>query len=272
MFDSPNQSRRATACRALVALIGASGCLAAVAYAASAPPSPGVVARLRPAGSARPAVAPVPRTRPAVPRPPRPRITGHPTQTTLSSSAQFRYVDGAAAVEFQCKLDEGSWKRCGSRVGYRGLAVGGHRFLVRAEAAGGRRGRPSRFAWAQAQPADFSIEPDLSSLSLSALYPGAAPVALPVVLTNPNSAPIRITALRVSVTGDPAGCGSAENLELTQSSASSAAPLTIPAGGSVRLPAPGVSAPAIALRDLPVDQDACQGAHFPLAFSGEAHG
>jgi hypothetical protein len=33
-----------------------------------------------------------------------------------------------------------------------------------------------------------------------------------------------------------------------------------------------VSAPRIALRDLPVNQDDCKGAQFPLAFSGEAHG
>jgi hypothetical protein len=250
-----------------VALIGATGCLAAVAYAASAPHSPGAGARLRVAGSPRRAAPPVPRRRPVVPRP---WITRHPAQTTISSSAHFRYVDSSAAVEFQCKLDGAAWKRCGIRVGYRGLAVGGHRFLVRAEVPGGGRSRPARFAWAQAQPADFSIAPDLSSLS--ALYPGAGPVPLPVVLTNPNSSPIRVTALRVAVTGDPAGCASAENLELLQSSASSAAPLTIPAGGSVRLPVPGASAPAIALRDLPVNQDACQGARFPLAFSGEAHG
>jgi hypothetical protein len=40
----------------------------------------------------------------------------------------------------------------------------------------------------------------------------------------------------------------------------------------VTLPAPGVSPPAIQLRDLPFNQDACQGARFPLAFSGEARG
>jgi hypothetical protein len=74
------------------------------------------------------------------------------------------------------------------------------------------------------------------------------------------------------VTGDPEGCDSADNLELTQSSASSSAPLRIPARGSVSLPAQGVSAPSIRLRELPVNQDACQRAHFPLAFSGEAHG
>ena len=208
--------------------------------------------------------------RPRAPRPPRPAISRHPAKTTLSTNVAFRYVDRQAEVGFQCKLDDDGWKGCGSRVAYRGLAVGAHRFLVRAKAKGGRRSRPALFAWVQAEPKGFSIAADLSGLSR--LYPGAAPVALPLVLTNPNSAPISVTALRVAASGDPAGCGSEENLELIPAAVSVARPLKIPAGASVRLPAQGVSPPAISLRDLPVDQDACQGAQFPLAFSGEAHG
>ena len=83
------------------------------------------------------------------------------------------------------------------RVAYRGLAVGAHRFLVRAEAEGGGRSLPARFDWVQPEPKAFSIAADLSALGR--LYPGAAPVALPLVLSNPNSAPIAVTALKVAV-------------------------------------------------------------------------
>jgi len=261
MFDSWNQSRRAIAAKVLVALIGATGCLAAVAYAASAPSPPHreVVPARAAAGPAK-----VP------PRPPRPRITARPDKTTLSTRVAFRYVSQLPGADFQCKLDDGGWKSCGSRVSYRGLAVGAHQFLVRAEVDGAPRSRPARFSWAQAQPKEFSISAELAALDR--LYPGSPPVAVPVVLTNPNSAPIRITALRVAVAVDPAGCPSAENLQLIASSASPATPLVVPAGASVRLPVNGISPPAIALRDLPVNQDACQGAQFPLTFSGEAHG
>lgn len=268
MFVSPNQSRRATVARVLVALIGATGALAAVAYATSAPPSPddaGDRARMAEAGAALSTT----RARP-VAVPSRPRITRYPAKSTLSTWVSFRYAHRQAGVDFQCKLDAAGWKRCGrTRVAYRGLAVGPHRFLVRAE-VDGARSRPARYAWTQAQPKGFSIEPELSALAR--LFPGATPVAVPVVLTNPNSAPIRVTALKVAVAADPAGCPSAENLELIQSSASESKPVNIPAGGSVRLPAPGVSAPSIALRNLPANQDACQGAQFPLAFSGDAQG
>jgi hypothetical protein len=270
MFDSQNQSRRATAYKALVALIGATGCLAAVAYAASGPHIKvhgGRPHKTSVGGPAVPVETPPERSGH---RPPRPRIVGSPAATTISTSVRIRYVDALAPVAFQCMLDGAGWKRCGTRVAYSGLAVGPHRFLVRAEAPGGGRSWPARLEWAQAEPADFSIEPDLSVLS--ALYPGAAPVALPLTVVNPNSSPIVVTALRVSVTADAPGCASAENLQLFQSSASSSAPLAIPANSSARVPAPGVTAPAIAMRDLGVDQDACQGARFPLAFSGEAHG
>jgi hypothetical protein len=262
-----DQSRRALVGRVLVALIGATSALAAVAYAASAPPAPDTaLERRRVAGAGAADLG----ARPTAPRPPRPHIVMHPAKTTLSTRVGFRYADRQAQVGFQCKLDDDGWKRCGSRVAYGGLAVGGHRFLVRAEARDRQRSLSSRFDWLQAEPMTFAIEADLSALGR--LYPGAAPVPLPLVLTNPNSASISVTAVRVAVTGEPSDCGSAENLELIPASVSRAQPLKISAGGSVRLPAQGVVPPAVALRNLPVNQDACQGARFPLTFSGEAHG
>lgn len=95
---------------------------------------------------------------------------------------------------------------------------------------------------------------------------------MPLIVENPNPAPIRVTSLEVAIAADPAGCGSTENLALAPSNASRARPLVTPASGSIRLPAKGVLPPTIRLRDLPVDQDACQGAHFPLEFTGSVHG
>jgi hypothetical protein len=256
--------------RVLVALVIVTGCLAAVAYAAtvSSAPEHGDAGRSAARAIAARTLVPSPRT--GATGLSRPRIVRHPAKTTLSTRVSFRYASRQAEVAFACKLDDAGWKRCGpTQVAYRGLAVGAHRFFVRAE-AGGARSRPARFAWAQAEPKGFSIVPELSALSL--LYPGAAPIPVPLVLTNPNSAPIQVTSLKVSVTADSAACPSGANLELVQSSASAKTPVKIPAGGMARLPAAGVSAPAVALRDLPVNQDACQGVSFPLAFLGKALG
>jgi hypothetical protein len=265
MFDLQNQSRRATAFKALAALLGAIGSLAAVAYATSTPGSGADSGR---AESARPAAA----RHPASPRGkslPRPRITKHPRTGTLSSKVSFRYASRLPEASFQCKLDDAAWKRCAGRVSYRGLEPGPHLFLVRTESGGGRS-LPARFAWMRTQPKRFVIEPELSALGK--LYPGAPPVAVPLVVRNPNPAPIMVTSLGVSVSADPAGCASGSNLDLIPSNASPRAPLKIPAGGTVRLPTAAISSPALALRNLAVNQDACQGAQFPLAFSGEAHG
>lgn len=105
----------------------------------------------------------------------------------------------------------------------------------------------------------------------AALYPGAAPQSIALVLGNPGDAPIYVTSLSVAVPNGPPGCDPAVNVGIVQSDVSSAAPLEVPAHGSVTLPGQGHSAPAIQLLDLPVDQDACQNARFPLSFTGSAH-
>jgi hypothetical protein len=173
-------------------------------------------------------------------------------------------------LRFRCRLDGGAWRRCRSHVAFDGLATGAHSFSVRSVGPGGRRSRAARFRWRVLEPMDFSIQPRLEGLG--ALYPGASPRPLPVTIVNPNPVPIFVTGLRATPTADPLGCKSAANLALTESSASATTPIEVPAAGSVTLPAPGASPPAIQLRNLPVDQDACQGARFPLAFSGEARG
>jgi hypothetical protein len=252
---------RGIATRALSALVVLGGCLlAAVAYAATGPaPGTGTAEELRKLnpkqGGARPS---------------RPLITKHPEKMSTTTTAGFAFEAPRGAPRFQCRLDGGGWKRCRAPVAFKGLVAGEHSFSVRVVSRFGRRGAVARFRWRLFEPKSFSIEPRLSSLD--SLFPGAPAQTLPVLLKNPNPVPILVTALRATATADPLGCDSATNLELTPSSASPALPLMVPAEGSVSLPAAGASAPAIALRDLPLNQDACQGAHFPLAFSGEARG
>jgi hypothetical protein len=200
---------------------------------------------------------------------PRPKITMHPNKLATSASARFGFT-ASGKPRFQCSLDGRAWSGCQSPLTFRKLAVDSHSFSVRAATARGKHGKATRFGWRVLEPKDFLIQPQLTGLG--ALYPGAPAQALPLAITNPNPVPIFLTSLQVKATADPAGCASAENLVLAGSSASSTAPVKIPAGGSVSLPAPGTSAPSIQLRDLPVNQDACQRTQFPLAFSGTARG
>lgn len=275
---------RRTAARALLTL-AAFCCLGAVAFAATRPQGVQGVKGLS--------------------RPLQPHMTEYPASATTSTTARFAFVQPprppararpGRPLHFDCRLDRGEWERCRPPLELAALRRGRHRFEVRAVNADGRAGPAARRAWKVARrdgrpnpgagtptPADpvqeepaspegqpFSIEPQLSGLG--DLFPGAPAQPLPVTLGNPSSEPIFVTALSVAISPDPAGCDSASNFELIPASLSAAAPLEIPPGAQVTLPIQGISPPAIAMRDLPVSQDACQRAELPLLFSGEAHG
>jgi hypothetical protein len=243
--------------RGMLAVLAGIAGLGAVAYAASPQsPNPGSAPKMersQGAGSL-----------------PKPKITMHPEKLATSTTAKFGFTVHSGKPRFQCRLDGRPWSTCQPPVSFSKLAVGSHSFSVRSVDPRKRYGKAARFRWQVLEPKDFSITPQLGGLA--ALYPGAPAQALPLTITNPNPVPIFVTGLQVKATADPPGCGSAENLALSGSSASSAAPIRVPANGTVSLPAPGASAPSIQLRDLPVSQDACQRAQFPLAFSGTARG
>ena len=119
---------------------------------------------------------------------------------------------------------------------------------------------------AHAGGSGFSITGGVGSL-----MPGVD-TAIRLTLTNPNIVPIDVTALTVTMAADstPSGCSSASNVQLTQSNASSADPITIPAKGSVTLTS-APRAPKIMLLNLPgVNQDVCKNKSFALTYSGSA--
>lgn len=261
--------RGARAARALLVLAATGASLAAVAYAASGPHAPRRSAARAAVGTAMPSPAPVVLARRRAPRLPFVRITSRPEPVSTVTDARFAFTARGRGRRFECRLDTGAWSRCATPTSYAGLGVGGHLFSVRV-AAGRRHGPSSDYRWTLLEPKRFSVEPRFGALP--DLFPGAPAVTLPVTLSNPNPVPILVTSVRVVFGADPPGCDRDSNLEAIPSSASEAAPVLVPAGGTVDLPSATASAPAIALRDLPFDQDACQGAQVPLEFTGEAHG
>lgn len=213
-----------------------------------------------PAAPATPATAPI-----VAPGSAALRIQGHPPLISTHSTARFR-VEAAGEPTLRCRIDKRPPKECEDAVVYRGVGVGPHTFFVQAL----RRGRivaHTGFAWTIIEPKPFTISPRPEEIG--PLYPGNTPSPIPVVVTNPNPIAITITSLRVSAGNGPAGCDPAANLALT-APALGGGKLRIAAHGSVSLPTATVAAPTIELRELPVNQDACQGANFDLAFSGSA--
>jgi hypothetical protein len=268
---------RNRATRAVVALVVAVACLGSVAYATTRSE------RDRPHGkkSKHP-------PRAQVQGPPRPRWIEVPPDGGVDPDSQFRFHvpppqqrgsapdsgrDGSKPVRwrgFECRLDGGRWDGCASPYRLRALEPGVHFFAVRALNRGGLSGAVARYRWALLEARDFTVEPLTGALE--ELMPGAPPQELPVRIGNPNPAPIEVTRLTVTAAPEAPGCTGDPNFAVTPSSLSAAAPLAVPAGGSVSLPTATATAPTLTLRELPVDQNACQGATVRLHFSGEARG
>jgi hypothetical protein len=271
------ETGRFRATRALVALVAAVACLGGVAFAA------GISEQSRPHG--KKAAHPPRKQRQG---PPRPRFIEVPPNGGVDPDSQFRFHvappeqqgtgpgpgPGGPATDrwrrFECRLDGGEWHGCASPYLLRGLQPGIHSFAVRALNRRGFEGVVARYRWALLEPMEFSVEP--ATGSLEQLMPGAPAQPLPVRISNPNPAPIEVTSLTVTVSLEPSACPADPNFEVTPSSLSPAAPLTVPASGSAGLPTSTATAPAVAMRELPVDQNACQGATVHLDFSGEARG
>lgn len=192
-------------------------------------------------------------------------IAEHPPATTTRSTARFRIV-AAGEPALRCRLDEGQSQPCEQNVVYRGLESGDHTFFVAARRPGRRTVRAD-FGWRVLEPRPFEIEPRPGAVG--PLYPGAAPLPIRVVISNPNDVAITLTGLKVTASGGAPGCDPATNLALTAPALARLEP-RIAAGASISLPTAAIPAPTIALRELGVNQDACKGARFTLSFTGSA--
>jgi hypothetical protein len=202
--------------------------------------------------------------------PPKPTISGHPSDPSSSASATFTFGDREAGARFECRLDGASWTTCTSPATYNGLAAAEHHFRVRAFDAAGNRSDDVDFEWKVTQSSGKAFT--ISGGFAGTLSPGrSGPLALTV--TNPNSAAIVVTSLVVTIQpgSTKPGCDGPTNLQVTQSNVSATNTLSVPAGGHVTLPAGGVSAPQLLMRDLATSQDACKGAAFTFGYSGSAH-
>lgn len=268
---------RSRAARAFVALAVAVACLSGVAYAATRPEQ----GQLREKRAVQPAGKPGQ-------GPPRPHFIEVPLDGGVDPDVQFRFhvpppeqragsarpgpadPQPAGRRRFECRVDGGDWRDCASPYRLRALQPGAHSFAVRALNRRDVGGAVARYGWGLLEPREFAIKPLVNTLD--ALMPGAPAQQLPVRVENPNPVPIEVTSLTVTVAPAAPACAASPNFAVTPSSVSPASPLRVPAGGSATLPSAAATAPTLALRELPVDQNPCQGTSVRLDFSGEARG
>lgn len=202
--------------------------------------------------------------------PPRPNMTGRPGDPDPYDTATFVWSVSEAGVHFECKDDGGPWATCTSPHVRTNLTKGAHTFRVRTVDDAGNMSPTADWEWKVTQQSGlpFTVSGNLVGL----LAPGLSGT-LKLTVANPNSDPIFVTSLTVAVNANStkAGCNGPANLQIQQSNASVATPLTIPAHGQVTLPAGGVTAPQVLMKNLPTNQDACKGATFTFAYGGSAH-
>jgi len=209
--------------------------------------------------------------------PPAPTITAGPLSVSNTNSPSFSFTDSESGVIFRCQLDGLGWTACSSPRGYAGLAQGAHSFRVQAVGPAGNVSAATSysFTYEKGLPTPglptsglpFEITGTVSALTIGTWK------AVAVRISNPNGVVIHVTALKVAVAADssPTGCLSSRNVELQQSNVSTSRTVVVPANGSVVLPAQGVIAPQIRLKDLQtVNQDVCENKRFTLSYSGTA--
>ena len=199
--------------------------------------------------------------------PPAPIFTSAPEEETSSKEASLGFTDSEAGVAaYRCSRDTGAYAACTSPKVYEALPLGEHRFSVEARDAAGNWGSPTTVTWTIVHP--ITIEGNLSGQ----LSPGVTR-PLTLVVGNPNTVPVVVTRIKVTVREQSSkpGCLATSNLALTQSNASEAHSFAVPAKGTVTLPAGAVTAPQVTMLNLATNQDACKGASFTFEYTGGGH-
>ena len=200
-----------------------------------------------------------------------PVFTQTPPDPTPSVISTFQWTVSEPGLTWECSKENGAFQPCGNPHTYSVTATsnGEHQFMVRAVDAAGNRSVAASYKWKvdRTEEAPFTISGSVAGLVIGQTK------SISLTLTNPNTVPIYVTALTVTISPNstPAGCASAGNVQLTQpTGVSSGTPLTVPASDTISVPA--AQLPTIKLVNLPsVNQDVCKNKSFTLTYSGSAH-
>ena len=222
--------------------------------------------------------------------PPKPTIVG-PNNKSDSTAATFTITDSEAGVSYKCSLDGSAYTPCVSPKTYTLLTPGTHVFDAEPIDAAGNIGPFNEWKWtingSSGSGQDFTIS---INGTLSKLYPGGATDSIDLSLSNPNSVPIYVTSLTVtlsSIAKDASAPASrsctAADFTLTQLGSGanlSSNPITLNAGQTKTLSGAGLGAYLPTIRMLnrqdthPHDgsgnQDGCKNATLNFTFGGSA--
>jgi hypothetical protein len=210
---------------------------------------------------------------------PAPAFTTTPPNPNGTSTSTFVWSEQEAGDHFLCSVENGSFQAtvpsaggsaqpCSAPLTYNvGTTNNGvHQFAVEAVDALGNVSSLISYSW--------KVGAGSQALTISGnagkVYPGGATIPFATTVTNPNSSPVTITSLTVTLGAVPSVC-QAGWFTLGQSNVSASQPITVPANSSVTLPdavhAPGVNAPTVLMSDSG-DQSNCQNKTIPVSYDG----
>jgi hypothetical protein len=208
-----------------------------------------------------------------------PSLTKRPDNPTYNATNFFEWTGPTDAVAYQCSKENGAWTSCSSpdtwviETGNYGL----HQFAVRSVDAAGNTSAPTAYTFKYEKKLPTTGLPFDISGSVDGLTIGLWR-DVHVTVTNPNSVTIYVSTLSMAVGSqeknpDSVGdvCTRDRDLAFDQPVFPAGQLLAVGPGQSVTLPAQGVTAPRIRLKNLSdVNQDSCKNASFDLTFSGTA--
>jgi hypothetical protein len=208
-----------------------------------------------------------------------PVLASKPNNPTYNATNFFTWTGPTDGVSYQCSLENGAWSACSTpftwviETGNYGL----HQFGVRSVDTAGNASTSTAytFKYEKKLPTSgvpFQITGSVEGLTIDLWRD------VHVTVTNPNSVTIYVSALSMAIGSqennpDAVGdvCTRDRDLGWDQPVFPAGQLLAVGAGQSVTLPAQGVSAPRIRLKNLSdVNQESCKNASFDLIFSGTA--
>jgi hypothetical protein len=202
-----------------------------------------------------------------------PLITRAPVGLTHGTWARFNFTD-PSSNRFQCRLDRAPWAPCAPGTSYHNLAFGRHCFEVAAE-RGHLWSAPASFCWT-CRPIPVEGRVSFGGNAPQLFYPGKSE-SLDLTISNPFRFALELLSLSVTVAPVPTKdglpdprCPASANLVPTRSLGTE---VKVPARSTETLSDLGVPRgkwPVVTMPDLPVSQDACEGARFTLVYHGSA--
>jgi len=97
-----------------------------------------------------------------------------PAAVTTAQSARFAFASDDPDATFECQLDDGAWKACTSAREETGLAVGPHRFALRASDRAGNLSDSLLYEWQITVAPPQGLAPSLKIFAKARLNPDGA--------------------------------------------------------------------------------------------------